>query len=546
MAIFPFKRRHSRKKGVEHQVLWPVDSQPILDLLGSLQADGSPYHDAPLPNMGNQPPVSTLRPEGYLSYNRLGKAQDEITDDLLEVLGCPSRKGMDILYEAIKKTSFRQAEFRLQEQIAPDHPQARDLVEFALWLLRNSPDPQPVKYALILLGALDERDHQAIYLTFAGHDAFTYQAQRALLGTRPVDDSRNLLLHLSKTLSGWGKIDAIIPLCEWAAGFYDTDGKVDDATLALRNEFRHWLVRGGYRNAINDELIAQRAAVFGDIEKQLAAPDAAQDAELIDHTTRIFTWTFYPRRWHDYEGEHGGAYYSEHYDKITFDFPERAVSIWLDLIIQHPLTWDRSCAVARIRADACYDRPHPLFLLSDDPTILPRLDAYLQNPDLNPLLMEKYGHEDPLVRREAVLVSDIPGIDYWPIVFDCIDPTKRQDDFVWLDLSRTEDPQRAEMLAGLLLRHLKLSHEVYYYGRQSVFRMLRCFPGVGWPLLAYYLQRPFWADEAANVLEAWPRDTWPSEAIPILRKALDDGAFSKNGADQIGTLLTPKGTESGR
>lgn len=562
MPIFPFKPRHSPRQGSKRHPPWPADAQPILDFLRRLEAEGGPYHDAPLPHMDSQLPHHAQWPEGHFNRNNLSKAKDEITHRVLEVAGNAFQQSMGSLYEDLKKTSFRLYEFRLLEQITPDHPKARELAEFALWLLHNSPDPQPVKYALILLGALDERDHQAIYQTFAGHDAFTYQAQRALMGTRPVEDSRDQLFYLAKTLSGWGKIDAIIPLCEWAEGYYDVDGTAEETSLELRDEFRHWLVRGGYRNAINDDLIAERTAVFGHLEEQLAAPGAVQDIELLDHAARIFTPVFYPARWSAYEGEHGGASYSDYHDTVVFNNPERAVSAWLDHVLQHRLTWGRVCVAARIKADIFGEQP--LFRLSDDPTILPRLDAYMQNPDLEPLLKENYGDDDPLVRREAFFVADMAGIDYWPVLFDSIDPAKCNETFVWVDLCRNQDPLRAEKVAGLLLRHLEwgLSGEgpaaldkeetlsrIDWDGLRYGTRMLRGFPGVGWPMLAYALRlRPSRgvAGQVLCVLDGWPRDAWPSEAIPLLRQALSAGAFSNRDADAVSALLKPGRSEPDR
>ena len=80
-------------------------------------------------------------------------------------------------------------------------------------------------------------------------------------------------------------------------------------------------------------------------------------------------------------------------------------------------------------------------------------------------------------------------------------------------------------------------------GASHVFRMLERFPGLGWPLVEMALRARNdnnLPDKAALTLLAWPKEAWPPEAVPLLRRALEEGVFFDSRAARLRDLLAPR------
>lgn len=132
--------------------------------------------------------------------------------------------------------------------IPPRDPDA--YAHLARALIRNSPDREPVKLGITLLGHFGNHADHADLLTIGAHDEFTLFALVALANLG-VDDAPWLL---APKVHGWGRIHCIERL----------DTPVEDPAR------RRWLLAHGWRNTIMTEYTAAICARRGGLDEALA------------------------------------------------------------------------------------------------------------------------------------------------------------------------------------------------------------------------------------------------------------------------------------
>lgn len=133
------------------------------------------------------------------------------------------------------------------------------LEELALWLVRASPDREPVKFAMAILGLLGGPEHHPLFLTLGRHQEFTLYAAVALSNDSEGNAEANVF-ELARQVDGWGRIHLVERLAA-----------TDDPTI------KAWMLREGYRNSVMYEYLAYTCTTVGDLRGALEAGEVDPD-----------------------------------------------------------------------------------------------------------------------------------------------------------------------------------------------------------------------------------------------------------------------------
>ncbi len=171
----------------------------------------------------------------------------------------PSRRHLRRLYEALLEASALDYVDPLIEQLAHTRPPTEGIAAIGTWLATSSPDREPVKIGLSLLGITGAPDG-AILHGLGAHEEFTLFAAVAFVNSRA--DPEPDLFTLAQSVDGWGRIQCVERLAS-----------------TTNPEIQSWILREGFRNTVMDEYLAYTAATTGDLVSALIGPDV--DRELL-------------------------------------------------------------------------------------------------------------------------------------------------------------------------------------------------------------------------------------------------------------------------
>ena len=127
---------------------------------------------------------------------------------------------------------------------------SRVLYDLAYWLATESPDREPVKFGIALLGLFQQPDNSELFQTLGRHDEFTLFCAIALLNSQ--ENPEEALWTLGRNVTGWGRIHVVERLA-------DTQNPL----------IKDWLLREGYRNSVMDEYLAVICARTGGLLQAL-------------------------------------------------------------------------------------------------------------------------------------------------------------------------------------------------------------------------------------------------------------------------------------
>ncbi|CAI6076730.1 hypothetical protein [Cohnella sp. JJ-181] len=143
---------------------------------------------------------------------------------------------------------------------------AGNLYEEALWMARHGAHRNVVKFGLALLSQYGSERHKELAFTLGKHEEFTLYAASALIG---MEQASKTLCELARCVDGWGRVYLV--------------ERLDPET----QEIRDWLLREGYRNRVDDGLLAYTCALKGELEEALEAETI--DPELFAGAGGILT-----------------------------------------------------------------------------------------------------------------------------------------------------------------------------------------------------------------------------------------------------------------
>ncbi|GLW95769.1 hypothetical protein [Actinokineospora globicatena] len=133
-------------------------------------------------------------------------------------------------------------------------------------LATESEHRAPVKFGIALLGLGSDSGDVEVLLRLGRHEEFTLFAFAAVEATQA--DPEPALLALADGVEGWGRIGVV--------------ERLGDQTGP---RLREWLLRGGFRNTVQDGYLAHRAATVGGLVPALSVPEV--DDELLDAAADI-------------------------------------------------------------------------------------------------------------------------------------------------------------------------------------------------------------------------------------------------------------------
>lgn len=497
----------------EFPIPWDEDRVAIHHHLQAARAGGGVRDDLP--------DDAAIRGESRVEFvaglaDKLGGEGDgpgaaALVEAIHRVLARPDPHAVGRLYDLVRRGPVlgaleeTTARLRACASVEPGRLEA-----LALWLARRAPDREPVKLALALLGLAPGDRHRDLMLLFGAHDEFTRVAATALRSALPADEAEAALRALAREVRGWGRIDLVRRLAPTADG-----------------AFRRWLVREGYRNAILDEHLAHLAAVAGDLLGQLRSEGAAEDRALLDGAAGLFDALVY-----------GGP------DEEMRDYPEGAAAAiaWLELLGDRTLTLAHAAAAALLShvEDRHEDGEEASIWTDAEAAEVERLAlARLQGRAARAIIEAALKGRERGPYRLARRAAPAAGIDPWPHAFDRQLRGRDGDEpDPWHALMRTDDPGRVDRVVALALERLPfeaiatgpvdelgLGRAWWAHGALGfVVQDLRRFPGRGWPLVAAALRSPVVRNRHGSVraLRAWGKEAWPPEALPAIRRAIEE------------------------
>ncbi|NTF97841.1 hypothetical protein [Rhizobium rhizogenes] len=123
------------------------------------------------------------------------------------------------------------------------------LYRIASWLAMRSPDREPVKFGIVLLGIVrTSLPPVSTFMTLGQHSEFTLYSAVALSNLFASPERERLLWQLAQKVHGWGRIQIVERLAS------TTDERI-----------KGWLLREGYKNTVMHEYLAYTCAVNGNL-----------------------------------------------------------------------------------------------------------------------------------------------------------------------------------------------------------------------------------------------------------------------------------------
>ncbi|MDQ2088468.1 hypothetical protein [Marimonas arenosa] len=529
MALLPFLISGRTWQTGDFPAPWAPDRQSIHDHLKALEARGVDPNREDLPDSEAANAGRSFRFAPGAFDNLFGS--DDVTDAvtavnaLRTVLRRPDARAIATLYDLLLDGAITIVDPAI-EQLSAEPPPADRFAAFFDWLVRQAPDREPVKFALAMLGMLDSDRFEPLFMLFGRHEEFTKYAAVAVSNALPEDTARDRLETLARAVEGWGRIDLVSRLAADAG-----------------SDFRHWLVREGFRNTVMDEYLAYTAATDGRLLDQLAAPGAEADDALLDGAAGIFVALVAGGPAEDMADYADGA---------------AAARLWLELVAGRPPTLDRGLAAVALlgcarRTTAPSDDAPPVWSTTDSTDIERHAAAYLARSELADLTLTALRDGEGGLFWMAQKLAPAIGIDPWPFAFDRqARETDTQDH--WYDLMQTNDPDRIGRVLDLAIDRLPLDalatgpdlltglgpdwHR--FQALDFIVQELQRFPGKGWPLIRAALRSPVIRNRnmAVRALTAWDKSDWPPDAVPLLRQATRDEP-DDDVRDQLDALLKP-------
>jgi len=430
-----------------------------------------------------------------------GKAERAVLSALAAASKAPSTRHLKALYSLLLQEGTLDFIDPVLSAIRSDPPPYLDGIhKIAVWLATQSPDREPVKFGIALLGIFDEVPGDLL-LALGRHDEFTLYSAVALANSTSGEARDMLLWRLAKQVHGWGRIHC-----------------VERLVAATNPDIKAWLLREGYRNSILYDYLAYACATGGDLAGALRAE--RPDTQLLKGAGDILVTLIGGGPAEDFssyaEGAEATRLYVDHMTRETAadldhflnlsrlkDFLDDTDRDWTEL---EPLGWSPEARQSISAAAA----------------------EIIRRPGWTTLVDRGLQASDSDQFWSAAQAARHLGRDIWEIRF------ARQEagqDSQWYFLLDTEDSARAARVVELALRHTDLTRagaelgigtdDKNRAGLDSILQSLGSFPGLGWPLIAAGLRSPKARNQftAVRALGEWGHEALTPEMTAALREA---------------------------
>lgn len=416
----------------------------------------------------------------------------------------------------------------LEEIVAKQDLDAKRLEELALWLAKESPDREPVKFAIAVLGVIPHSDHSDLFLVLGRHEEFTLYAAVAL-SNLAGREAESKLFELARHVDGWGRIQVVERLAR-----------------SSNSSVKAWLIREGYKNSVMYEYLAYTCATAGGLRGELEKESV--DPALLAGAGDIIEALISGGPAQDMDDYADGAVVVERYlhhlgaepkeirQLIAMGSIERFLDEKSDWKIRQEQGWTPT-----LRA-----------------TLRAKVSAMKGLPHWKEMVNAGLASEDHITFRHADHAARILGIDTWNQHFARLESG---DGDRWYFVMQTDDSARIDRVVALAEKLIPLDEiatgpaEEMGFGLpwanhsnlDFVLQDLRRFPGKGWSLIRTGIRSPVVRNRhmALRALSPWGKDRWPSGAEELLRRTLkeDPNAHVRSALE---TLLAGKEIEEPR
>lgn len=430
------------------------------------------------------------------------------------------------LYQQLRDESVLDFVDPLMERIVQEQSlDASRLEELALWIAKNAPDREPVKFALALLGLFPDSDHSELLLALGRHEEFTLYAAVALTNTKG-EAAEEALFELAENVDGWGRIQVVERLAD------------------TRDErIKAWLLREGYKNSVMYEYLAYTCASSGNLRKALEAE--AVDPELLAGAGDIIQALIAGGPAEDMDDYADGAIVVDRYLHHLGAEPrqiEQLIAVdCIEQFLKQETEWN-----------AREERGWTPELRN---ALISKVETVKRLPYWPEVIAAELASTDPIKFSLADQAARAIGIDTWQHHFDRL---KAGSGDSWYAVMQTDNPKRIDEVLQLAESTIPLDKiatgpaEEMGLGLEwadhshldFVLQDLRRFPGKGWPLIRTGARSPVVRNRhmALRALSSWGKDRWPTEARALLQSALQEEP-DEDVRSEIETLLAGKQLE---
>ncbi len=381
---------------------------------------------------------------------------------------------------------------------------AERLEELAVWLAKNAPDREPVKFAIAILGITQGSDNSALLLTLGRHEEFTLYSAVALSNTAGAG-AEKMLFELGQHVDGWGRISIVERLAD------TTDP-----------EIKSWMLREGYRNSIMYEYLAYTCAVAGGLRAELEKKTV--DPEILDGAADIIQALVTGGPAENMDDYADGAVVSERFVYHLGEEPRGIGQLIGVDYIQRFLDEKEADWTARESRGWTQELRNALGK---------RVAEIKALPHWNEVVGAGLASEDRTVFGEADIAAKAIGLDTWDHHFRRLESGI---DDGWYYVMQTDDANRIDRVITLAEQTLPLDEiatgpaEEIGLGLEwanhshldFVLQDLRRFPGKGWQLIRTGVGSPVIRNRhmALRALSPWGIANWPEGAEKLLRVSL--------------------------
>lgn len=434
---------------------------------------------------------------------------EQILKSLGKVLSEPSTGNLQKLNADVIADSMLPIADALQNRILetylPKHEQR--LRDIGRLFLLKADHREATKFGILLVAVSGNESDVNSFETLALHDEFTLYA--GLAAAKFSHDQVRLLWKLAKRVKGWGKIQLVERL----------DGVSDP-------EVKSWMLRGGFRNKIMDTYLTAICARTGELHKELAKESV--DQELLDNAAAIFEGLL----------DFGPAETIDDYQHA-----QEAVEHYLRILENtRPLGMKHLVCTANLLRFLEGEGWESRFSLGWSGDARDRLTAkckeIIARPEWKQQVEAGLATLDGEVFNEADAAAKVIGIETREFHYERVRRNPK-DIYSWHRLlSATDETQLDDVLqfaySVLPLDEIAKGPDIkafivgegneFHSILDSLTQELRRFPGRGWRFIRAALRCPgtLTRNMALKTLDEWPKETWPSEARDLLRKAISE------------------------
>ena len=387
----------------------------------------------------------------------------------------------------------------------------------------GSPNREVVKTAIAVLGLFADDNDAELFSTIGMHEEFTLYAAIALGNVVVEPDAA--LWDLAKEVDGWGRIHA-----------------VERLTGTDNYRIRHWMLREGYRNSINDAYLAYTCATTADLHADLRRPEVDEElligaGDIIDALIRARESDFldifdYP------DGAECVELYLGHVSPTQARLGEFLnVQTILGFLRKRHINWE-------LRADQGWNSYRRFRMIKE-------ADLFLADPIWPTLIRSAITSSNEMEFGCGILAAPYLGIDTWPEFFRRL----KDGEAYWGQVMQTDDETRVAQVLEVAHQEFELERLgsgpalelgmgvqfVEHRYLDSIVYELRRFPGMGINLIKVGLCSPVVKNRvtALRSLATWGPEGLSKELVEFVRSVQTEEPDKELRA-QFGRLLRGK------